>query len=103
MRFLYLALGIIGSLGGGIFSKRWALNGDLTSLLLAAAFYCLLGTGSWFFFLREGKEISRLVPIWLLCQMLTGVGVGLVLFHEALTLQHSIGLALAIGAVMLLL
>jgi len=98
--YLLLILSALGVVAGDYFAKSWSINQKGIFLLLAFLGYV---TASFFYIpslLKESLVVTSV--IWSVLSILGFLFVGLVLFHETLSLTQGVGVAFGVLALILL-
>jgi len=86
---------------GEYFSKSWALQPTIEKAIVLVIMY-VLGTVAWLPAIYRGQIISIVGTIWSVMSLLTTLFVGIVIFHETLTLNQLIGMIMAFLSIILL-
>ena len=86
---------------GEYLSKSWALQPSVNKALLLISMY-VAGTIAWLPAIHRGQTISVVGTIWSLLSLITTLFVGIIIFHETLTVTQIVGLCFGVVAVVLL-
>lgn len=99
--FIFLLCAAVIAAIGDYFSKRWAIGHGGKYLPIAYGFYAI-GTGIWFLTIKHGKELGKMTGMWVVGGMIAGVAIGVLVFHEHLSVVNILGLVLGILGVVLM-
>lgn len=96
--WLLLGCSMIGYALAEYWSKLWSLTPSWL-LAYAAVFGYLINVAFWLPALREHQHLAVLSMIYSLAYCLVSVFIGVMLFHEALSLRQELGIVLALIAI----
>ena len=80
--------------------KKWAEENKLLLLGIGLALY-LVGTLFWAYSLRD-EQLSKAIVVFTLMNLIGGVLIGVLYFHEELTLLQKTGIGMGIVSVLLI-
>lgn|ERR1035437_1244993 len=86
---------------GEFVSKKFALNPGWTLFILFIAFD-IISAAAWIPAIFEKNQLSATGVIWSIVSLMATVSIGILAFHEKVTLVQSIGLATGLVSVVLL-
>lgn len=98
---IWLSVSVFIHAFGEYFSKLWANDPGFTYALLATLAYALSGL-FWFPILLHKNHISTMGTLWLLMATAATIIIGVFVFQEQLTFWDSVGIGLAILALVVL-
>lgn len=98
LMWFLLLLGAACGISGDYFCKGWV--DTHSNLKLSQAIFCYLcATSLWLVLISQGKQLSRIGPIWTIMQACAAVAIGVFVFKEQLSLIHKIGLGFALVSI----
>lgn len=98
--FAVMFLGVSFEVAGDYFFKKWSLTDRYAVLGIGLAMY-FIGTVFWAFSLKY-ETLSRAITFFMVLSLLMAVGVGVIFFHEELSLANKAGIGLGIASLLLL-
>ena len=99
--WIWLAWSALFFAGGEYLSKVWVLNPSWKTVALLVGMY-VLGVLCWLPALMHKNELAVLGTIWLLLGLMATVAIGLLVFHETVSLVQWSGIILGMVAIVLL-
>jgi len=82
-------------------SKKWALNPSWTFVVLIAIIYAIEAL-LWLPAMLQKNQLSVTGVLWSLLATIATVAIGLIFFHEHLSLTQFLGIAFALAAITML-
>ena len=98
-RWLYFLLLLVAfELVADILAKQFAISGKYIFALLSLLGFIAANT-AWLISLRSGVELGKGAVLFSVLSGIGAVAIGVLLYHEKVTLYQSVGLLLGIGAI----
>lgn len=98
---IWLIISALFFAGGEFLSKKFALNPSTQYVLLIVVMYTL-GTLAWLPAILQKNQLSIVGAIWSVMSLLATVLIGIIIFHEHLSIVGVLGIIFAIIAILLL-
>jgi drug/metabolite transporter (DMT)-like permease len=102
-KFIFIALTALAvgfEVCGDIFLKRWSVEHRGAMLGIGLGIY-FIGTIFWAWSLKF-ETLSRAISVFTVVNLIVIVLVGVLVFHEQLSLQQKIGIMLGVGSILLI-
>lgn len=97
----WLAISVVFTVAGEIFSKAFANNPSVL-FAVTAVFLYTLGTVAWLPVILMRNRLAEVGSAWLLLTLVGAVVIGVFVFGETLNTYETVGLGLAVVALILL-
>jgi len=98
--FVIMFLGVSFEVAGDYFFKKWSINDQYVVLGIGLLMY-FIGTVFWALSLKF-ETLSRAITVFVILSLLMATAVGVLVFHEELSLANKLGILLGMASLLLL-